>query len=50
VPIAAGLVVSIIRDVLVGRLGVDAIALLAMVGALTLGQPLRRRAELRKAG
>jgi heavy metal translocating P-type ATPase len=40
VPVAAGLVVSIVRDVLAGRLGVDAIALLAMVGALALGQPL----------
>ncbi len=40
VPVAAGLVVSIIRDLLAGRLGVDAIALLAMVGALALGQPL----------
>jgi cation transport ATPase len=39
-PVAAGLLVSIIRDFLAGRFGVDAIALLAMVGALALGQPL----------
>jgi heavy metal translocating P-type ATPase len=40
VPVAAGLAVSIIRNLLAQRLGVDAIALLSMVGALALGQPL----------
>ena len=39
-PVAAGLAVSIIRDLLAKRLGVDAIALLSMVGALALDQPL----------
>ncbi|MGA8229094.1 MAG: heavy metal translocating P-type ATPase, partial [Xanthobacteraceae bacterium] len=39
-PVAAGLAVSIIRDLLAKRLGVDAIALMSMVGALALGQPL----------
>jgi cation transport ATPase len=39
-PVAAGLIVSIIRDLIAGRLGVDAIALVAMIGALALGQPL----------
>ena len=40
VPVIAGLAVSIIRDLLAGRLGVDAIALLSMTAALALGQPL----------
>ena len=40
VPVAVGLLVSIVRDLMAGRLGVDAIALLAMVGALVLGEPL----------
>jgi heavy metal translocating P-type ATPase len=39
-PVAAGLIVSIIRDLIAGRLGVDAIALVAMIGALALGEPL----------
>jgi heavy metal translocating P-type ATPase len=39
-PVAAGLAVSIIRDLLRGRLGVDAIALISMSSALWLGQPL----------
>ena len=39
-PVAAGLAVAIIRDLLAGRMGVDAIALLSMAGALLLGQPL----------
>ena len=39
-PVAAGLIVSIIRDFVAGRFGVDAIALIAMIGALALGQPL----------
>ena len=34
IPVAAGLAVSIVRDFLAGRLGVDAIALLSMASAL----------------
>ena len=40
VPVIAGLAYSIVRDLLSGRVGVDAIALLSMIGALALGQPL----------
>jgi heavy metal translocating P-type ATPase len=40
IPVIAGLAVSIVRDFLDGRLGVDAIALLSMSAALALGQPL----------
>jgi heavy metal translocating P-type ATPase len=40
IPVAIGLLVSIVRDLLAGRMGVDAIALLAMAGALALGEPL----------
>ena len=40
VPVAAGLAVSMVRDILAGRLGVDAIALLSMTAALALGEPL----------
>jgi cation transport ATPase len=40
VPVAAGLVYSIVRDLAAGRMGVDAIALVSMLGALGLGQPL----------
>ncbi|WP_454624238.1 heavy metal translocating P-type ATPase [Bradyrhizobium cenepequi] len=39
-PVIGGLAVSIVRDFLAGRLGVDAIALLSMTAALALGQPL----------
>jgi heavy metal translocating P-type ATPase len=39
-PVVAGLAVSIIRDFLSGRFGVDAIALVSMSAALMLGQPL----------
>ena len=39
-PVAAGLVVSMIRDVLAGRVGVDAIALVSMSAALVLGETL----------
>ncbi len=39
-PVIAGLAVSIVRDFLAGRMGVDAIALLSMSAALALGQPL----------
>lgn len=40
VPVIAGLAVSIVQDLLRGRVGVDAIALLSMSAALALGQPL----------
>jgi len=39
-PVVAGLAVSIIRDFLTGRFGVDAIALVSMSAALALGQSL----------
>jgi heavy metal translocating P-type ATPase len=40
VPVMAGLAISIGRDLVAGRLGVDAIALLSMTAALALGEPL----------
>jgi heavy metal translocating P-type ATPase len=40
VPVVIGLLVSIIRDLMAGRMGVDAIALLSMAGALALGESL----------
>jgi heavy metal translocating P-type ATPase len=40
VPVIVALLVSIIRDVLSGRMGVDAIALVSMTAALLLGEPL----------
>src|SRR5215468_5885535 len=40
VPVIAGLAVSIVRDLLAGRLGVDAIALVSMSAAVALRQPL----------
>src|SRR6202171_3656363 len=40
VPVVVGLAVSIARDLLSGRFGVDAIALVSMSAALALGQPL----------
>jgi heavy metal translocating P-type ATPase len=39
-PVIAGLAVSMARDLLMGRLGVDAIALVSMSAAIALGQPL----------
>jgi heavy metal translocating P-type ATPase len=39
-PVAAALAVFIVRDLLRGRFGVDAIALLSMTAALALGEPL----------
>ena len=39
-PVIAGLAVSMLRDLMAGRLGVDAIALVSMSSALALGQPL----------
>jgi heavy metal translocating P-type ATPase len=40
IPVVAGLAVSILRDFLAGRFGVDAIALISMTVALALGQSL----------
>jgi cation transport ATPase len=40
IPVVLGLLFSIIREVLAGRLGVDAVAFVAMSGALLLGQNL----------
>ncbi|MGJ4941517.1 heavy metal translocating P-type ATPase [Bradyrhizobium sp. HKCCYLS1011] len=40
VPVIAGLIISIIKDVLAGRVGVDAIALVSMTAAIVLRQPL----------
>ena len=39
-PVVVGLAVSIVRDFLMGRVGVDAIALFSMSTALLLGEPL----------
>ncbi len=39
-PVILALAVSILRDLWIGRLGVDAIALVSMTAALALGQPL----------
>src|SRR5271165_4361400 len=39
-PVIVGLAVSIVRDLIAGRLGVDAIALISMSAAIALGQPL----------
>jgi heavy metal translocating P-type ATPase len=40
IPVVIGLLVSMIRDFLAGRLGVDAVAFVSMAGALGLGQNL----------
>ncbi|CAH1660156.1 Heavy metal translocating P-type ATPase [Hyphomicrobiales bacterium] len=40
IPVAVALAVSMIRDMLSGRLGVDAIALVAMVASIAMGEPL----------
>jgi heavy metal translocating P-type ATPase len=40
VPVVLGLAIAIIRDLMAGRMGVDAIALLSMAGALALGENL----------
>ncbi len=40
IPVAAGVAVSITRDLLAGRVGVDAIALVSMAAALLLGETL----------
>ena len=39
-PVIAGLLVSIVRDFIAGRIGVDAIAFISMSAAIALGQPL----------
>ena len=40
VPVVVGLAVSIVRDLLAGRLGVDAVAFVSMTAALLLGENL----------
>lgn len=40
VPVIVGLAVSMIRDLLAGRLGVDAVAFVSMTAAILLGEPL----------
>ena len=40
IPVVFGLAVSMTRDLLAGRLGVDAVAFVSMSAALLLGQPL----------
>ena len=40
VPVVAGLLISMIRDFLAGRMGVDAVAFVSMSGALALGETL----------
>jgi heavy metal translocating P-type ATPase len=40
VPVIIALMISIVRDFLAGRLGVDSVALISMSGALVLGQAL----------
>lgn len=40
IPVVAALAVSILRDLLIGRFGVDAIALISMTAALVLGESL----------
>ncbi len=40
VPVAAGLLYTMVRDILAGRLGVDAIAFVSMAAALSLGEAL----------
>ncbi len=39
-PVVVGLLISMARDVLAGRMGVDAVAFVSMSGALVLGQYL----------
>ena len=40
IPVVVSLAISIVRDLRAGRMGVDAVALLAMVAALALGEAL----------
>jgi heavy metal translocating P-type ATPase len=39
-PVVVGLLVSMVRELLAGRMGVDAVAFVSMSAALALGQPL----------
>ena len=39
-PVVAGLLISMIRDFLAGRMGVDAVAFVSMSSALALGETL----------
>lgn len=39
-PVIAGLAYSMVRDIMAGKLGVDAVAFLSMSGSLLLGEPL----------
>ncbi len=40
IPVLIGLLISIVRDLSAGRMGVDSIALISMAGAVALGQAL----------
>jgi heavy metal translocating P-type ATPase len=40
IPVVTGLLISMVRDLLAGRMGVDSVALVAMLGALALLQTL----------
>lgn len=40
IPVIVVLAVSMVRDILIGRLGVDAIALVSMTAAVVMGEPL----------
>ena len=40
IPVAVALAVSMFRDLLIGRVGVDAIALVAMIASIAMGEPL----------
>ena len=40
IPVVVGLLASMVRDFLAGRVGVDAVAFVSMSGALVLGQNL----------
>lgn len=40
IPVLIGLLLSMVRDILAGRMGVDAIAFISMAAALALGEPL----------
>ena len=40
IPVAVALAVSMLRDMLAGRFGVDAIALVAMLASIAMGEPL----------
>ena len=40
IPVVAGLAISIARDLLAGKMGVDAVAFISMAAALALGQTL----------